>query len=104
LKLHKIKILGKDYKVTYVPKIENVNTIGTKDILMGQIAYTEGQIRIFGGLGYFDNLQTMLHEIVHGIAVALVVELDEKQTDLLATGLANVLIDNKMLRDNGKSS
>jgi len=104
MKPSKLKVLGKEYKVTYVPKIADVNTITPNDTLFGQIEYIPSSIRIFGGLGEYDNLQTILHEVIHAIGVALAIGIDERQTDLLATGMANVLIDNDMLKKNGKSS
>lgn len=105
MKLNSVKVLGKKYKITYVPKIENVNTIGT-DQCFGQIRYAEEDIRIFSGLKDFDRLQVLLHEIVHGISTALELGLDERQTDMVALGIANVLIDNKMisLNENKKTS
>jgi hypothetical protein len=99
LKPNKVRILGKDYKVSYIPKMADVNTTGTGDDLFGQIEYVPSKIRIFDGLGEFDRLQVLLHEIMHGVSVALQVGLDEKQIDLMATGLANTFLDNKMLKD-----
>jgi addiction module RelE/StbE family toxin len=103
MKLSKVKILGKDYKITYVPKMENVNT-ESSELLFGQIRYVDNDIRIFGGLKEFDRFQVLLHEVVHGISTSLALGLDERQIDLVALGMANVLIDNKMIKDkNGKS-
>lgn len=97
---NKIKILGKEYKIKYVPKLEDVNTMNSPaGVMFGQITYIDGQIRIFDGLQSYDKLQVTLHEIVHAINTSLQIGIKETQIDQLATGLTNVLVDNKMLKE-----
>lgn len=99
MRLNKVKVMGKEYKIKYIPKLEDVNTTGTKDVLFGQISYVNGEIRIFSDFQKFDELQILLHEIIHAINTGLQVGIKETQVDQIATGMANVLIDNKMLKE-----
>jgi hypothetical protein len=99
LKPNKIKILGREYKILYLPTIDKVNTTGSNDLLFGQIEYIEDTIRLYAGLKPFPALQVLFHEIIHGINVSMNAELKEKQIDSIALGIVNVLIDNKMLKE-----
>lgn len=97
LRPNKVKIIGKDYKVVYLSDMEKVNTTSS-EALLGQITYADSQIRVYDFAGTYDSTQLLWHEILHGISSQLNVGLEEKQIDLMATGVANVLIDNKMLK------
>lgn len=96
LKLSKIKILGKLYTIFYPKTQVEVNTTGNEP-LFGEISYVKEEIRIFGGLSEFDRFHVLLHEVIHGISKMLELRLNERAIDLLALGIANVLIDNKLI-------
>ena len=100
MRLNKVKILGKTYKITYHPTMESVNTTN-KEPLFGEFKFADESIRIFNKLKEFDRLQVLLLEITHGISTTLELNLDEHQVDMIALGFANVLIDNKLI-DLGK--
>ena len=100
MRLNKVKILGKTYKITYHPTMESVNTV-TEAPIFGEFKFAEESIRIYSGLKEFDRFQVLLHEITHGICTTLELNLDEHQIDMIALGFANVLIDNKLI-DLGK--
>ena len=63
----------------------------------GEINNLEGVIRIRSELHDTMKLQTLWHEIVHGICFHNRIKLNERDTDLLATALVTVLRDNKRL-------
>lgn len=100
MKLNKVKILGKTYKITYPPTMEAVNTVN-KEPMFGEFRFVEESIKVYNGLKEFDRLQVLLHEITHGISTTLELDLNEHQVDMIALGFANVLIDNKLI-DLGK--
>ena len=92
-----LRIMGKDYKVQHISRLDQVNTTGSGQAYYAQIDYPGANIRIFSDLSKFDYLHSILHEAMHGISVALNLELNENQVDLAALGVANLLLDNKML-------
>lgn len=91
-----VNILGVTYKIDYMANSSEVD-IHKRASLWGQIDFWTRTIRIYdNGRSDADVWQTLLHEILHGICESMHIKLedDEKTTDLLATGLADVFFRN----------
>ena len=93
--------MGKKYSIEYFDKPSEVDIYKRKS-LWGQIDYWTRTIRIYdNGRPIEDIIDTLLHEILHGIAEALHLELNEEkrhdELDLIAMAMADVLIRNNWL-------
>ena len=55
--------------------------------LNGHIMYDQATIKIDDGLSDQSTRLTIMHEIIHGVADAALVELDEKEVEILANVL-----------------
>ena len=97
-----VNILGIVYTSEYVAKPYEVD-IFKRDSLSGQLDYWTRTIRIFddGKRQHADTWQTIMHEVLHGLANALDLDsLDQndeekhKELDRLALGLVDVLMRN----------
>lgn len=62
--------------------------------LCGQIDYVAGVIKLADGLGPTRVRQTLMHEIVHGIANAACMYPSEDDVDRMASGLIAVFREN----------
>ena len=67
--------------------------------LNGHIMYDAALIKIDALLSYQSKRLTLMHEIVHGMADAVGVELDEKEVELMANILTATLDQNPILLD-----
>lgn len=88
----KIRIAGVDYDIKFEERLNN----GVR-LAYGHIDYDKATIRIDTDLSEQQGkCQTLLHEILHGIAkhFELEVEGDEDTIDKLAKGLYMVIADN----------
>jgi len=102
-----VNILGKTYKIEYVKKPSDVDIFKRKS-LWGQIDYWSRTIRIFddGNRTKEDIWETIIHEIIYGIATTLNLKLimtseetrAEETVELLGIGLVDTLIRNGWLR------
>ncbi len=100
-----IVILGRKYKITYHNNPANVDA-EKRSSLWGQIDYWTRRIRIYdNGRDKVDIFETILHEILHGLANDLNLKsLDsqdkEKHNDLdrLAVALTDTLFRNGFLK------
>jgi hypothetical protein len=105
MKPNKVNILGIEYKITYCDKPSDVD-IYEHHSLWGQIDLWSRTIRIYdNGRPIADIWQTMLHEIIHGIAAQLHIkglecdsETDEDAVDTLALALLDVFMRNGWLK------
>ena len=95
-----IDVLGIKYTVEYLEKPSDVD-IDKRTALWGQVDFWTRSIRIYDGAGSRpaeDMWCTILHEVIHAICEALKLkDIDEDNTQLLALGLLNVLVDNKWM-------
>ena len=96
----KVNILGIAYSIEYVDNPSDVD-INKRKSLWGQIDYWTRTIRIYddGVRPIEDTWQTILHEVLHGIASSLnlkVLEDDKghETIDLLALALTDVFFRN----------
>ncbi|MBE2200424.1 MAG: hypothetical protein IAE79_17550 [Anaerolinea sp.] len=100
LKPTKVNILGVTYTVEYVQNPAEVDIFRRKS-LWGQIDYWTRTIRIYdNGRPMEDLWQTLLHEILHGIAEAMHLNgLNEhhEELDIVALALTDVLFRNGWL-------
>lgn len=64
--------------------------------LTGRISFTNGDIDLHarGGEAPMRMAETFLHEAVHGISWDRAIGLDERQTDQVASGLFQLIVDN----------
>lgn len=79
----KIEILGLDYEVEFV------DGYSREEELRGRIIFTEGKIKIDSKLSDDQKKETLLHEILHGIAEGAGIEdrLNEKTIHVLSRTL-----------------
>jgi len=105
MKPDKVNILGIEYSITYVDKPSDVD-IYKRESLWGQIDFWTRTIRVYdSGQPLEDVWQTILHEVLHGIASALKLKSldwtdDQKHDDLdvLALAIADVLFRNDWMK------
>ena len=93
-----VKIFDVVYEIEYVEKPSDVD-IYKRQSLWGQIDYWTRTIRVYrNDRQDSDVMQTLWHEVIHGIAMALHIDDDvsdeDNIVDLLATGINNVVVDN----------
>lgn len=94
-----INILGVEYKVQYTDKPSDVD-IFKRESLWGQIDYWTRTIRVYNGEStpVQDLWHTIIHEVLHGIAVHLHINEkfndDDDLVDLVALALVDVLVRN----------
>lgn len=97
-----IYILGRNYKIEYVNNPAEVD-IFKRESLWGQIDYWTRTIRVYdNGRADFDVMETIIHEILHGIEVDLKLKCfkDDKgheELGILAVALSDVLVRNNWL-------
>ena len=89
-----VRIGGQEYAVVYEPVL-----VDDGKELCGQIRYMKGEIALSEGcdMGHDAACQTLLHEILHGIARLFNAEIEDEETviDMFAKGLYQVLQDNE---------
>jgi hypothetical protein len=85
-----VRILGGDYTVITEQRLNNGS-----HLLCGQIDYERHTIKIEPDVTDEQRKhQTLLHEIIHGIAHEMGFSLKEEKVDKLATGIYAVIKDN----------
>jgi hypothetical protein len=88
----KIRIIAIDYPVNLVERLRDEGEVQS---LSGNIRYAKPKICLDATMEPQPMYQTLWHEIVHGISSAMNLEIEEKDVDLIATGIVQVLRDNK---------
>ena len=98
-----VNILGIRYSIEYVDNPAEVDLYKRRS-LWGQIDYWTRTIRVYRNQRPVEDVwQTILHEVLHGLADALHIEnlsgkdADEDTIDLLAVALGDILIRNAWL-------
>jgi len=107
-KPNSVNILGINYTIQYVANPAEVDMY-KRESLWGQIDFWTRSIRIYdNGRSMEDILQTIFHEVIHGIVCDLHMKAfnsntDHEEIDLLALGLTDVLVRNGWicLEENG---
>ena len=93
MKPTRIRIQGIDYRVEYVKHKTDVDR-QHEQALLGEINYNDGVIRLAYRPLESAMEQTLLHEVIHGVAYYLGLSLDEDVVDRLSVGLYQVMRDN----------
>ena len=96
----RVRILGKPYKVEFVP-IEHIGLRDNEedpDPGMGRTSPERQEIFVRTGQPLESEQDTMLHEIIHAVDETLGLQMNEYQVTVLATGLLAALKDNPGLR------
>jgi hypothetical protein len=101
MKPTKVNILGVEYSITYHSNPAEVD-IYKRESLWGQIDYWTSTIRVYdNGSPTEVVFQALLHEVLHGIANALKLELNKPERhdelDLIALALTDILFRNGWL-------
>ena len=95
-----LKIIGKEYKVTYTKKGMPFKVSGKKHFryAMATNDNRTGKIHIQTG-GYCNDeiLTSLLHESFHVISARLSLDLTENQIDKMSIGVKAILMDNPKL-------
>lgn len=96
----KVIILGKEYSIKYVSNPAEVDMY-KRESLWGQIDYWTRTIRIYDNeTTDTDIVETIIHEVIHGLEEDLKLKCFKDKHDdlaLLAMGLADTLIRNKWI-------
>ena len=98
-----VNILGIPYSITYVDNPAEVD-LHKRQALWGEIDYWTRTIRIYdNGRPDEDVWETVMHEVIHGIASALnIASLEGKEheddVDVLALALTDVLFRNDWIK------
>jgi len=95
-----INIIGKVYSVIYVDNPSDVD-VHKRESLWGQIDYWTSTIRIYKSDRSNESImQTLMHEIIHGVASLLHMKLDaddmENEVDILASAITDTIIRNNL--------
>lgn len=101
MKPTELNILGIKYTVEYVDSPSDVDIHG-RETLFGQIDFWTRSIRVHdNGRDIEDIWQILIHEVLHGIAEALNLKLNDEEMhdelDSLATAIGDTLIRNNLL-------
>jgi len=92
-----VKILDTTYKILYVNNPCDVD-VHQREAYWGQIDYWTSTIRVYVKDRTKEDIwQTIWHEVMHGICEKFKMDkaLNEDQIDMIATGINNVMLDNK---------
>jgi hypothetical protein len=92
----KIRILGKPFKVEFVPKNHDGLKDGPDDDDpgMGRQDTNRQEIFVREGQPLESEQDTVLHEVIHSVEETLELEMTENQVTKLAIGLLAVIKDN----------
>jgi hypothetical protein len=97
-----VNILGTVYHIQYVDKPSDVD-IYKRESLWGQIDYWTCTIRVYdNGRPLTEVLETIMHEVLHGLAASLHLKAmsdcaNHDELDLIALGISDVLVRNEWL-------
>lgn len=102
MKPESVNILGIEYKITHVEKPSDVD-IYKRDSLWGQIDFWTRTIRIYAnGRPDEDVFQSLMHEVLHGVAESLKLDLRRNERhdelDILALALTDIFFRNGWLK------
>ena len=90
---------GIAYKVELVDRLKDVDIDGEAKELFGQISFHRRVIRLYADPNSDAFLETMLHEIVHGVCDASGITLTEEQIKPFSRCLYDTLSRNGLLAD-----
>jgi hypothetical protein len=81
-----LKIIGREYEVSYLEELKDV---------VGECDWDNLKIRIKTGQPPSLEIDTLLHEVVHAIDNAMQLNMNERQVYCMTTGLIATLKDNQ---------
>jgi hypothetical protein len=102
MKPETLNILGIPYKIRYVDKLTDVTKNNRTTSVIGEIDYVDKIISIYdNGRSTNDIWETIMHEVIHGIAESLHIkpltgEESEDYVDLLGLALNDFLFRNNL--------
>lgn len=94
MNIQKVKIMATEYEVVEVDQIDKYER------LLGQINYSEQTIKIDKGISEDLKMETLLHEILHGVLEKLGlndINDNEQKVQSIATTLYLVLKENNLI-------
>ena len=95
---NKINVMGNNYKITYTNRVTDTDPEERRS-LYGFIDHWKREIRIYAkDRTEFDKFQNLLHEVIHAISNEIHIDLDETETDLLATMILDTFTRNGFLK------
>ena len=102
MKPSEVIILGIKYKIEYVNNTSDVDPMKRR-ALWGHIDYWNRTIRIYDKERNTDDIwHTLIHEVLHGIADALKLKLNDEEMhdelDVLALAIMDVLFRNNWIK------
>jgi hypothetical protein len=104
-RLKKVNVMSTIYKVSYHKDMKKVNGDDTEGQLsLGIIDYIAREIRIFDNGNKEEVFKTLIHEIMHAIAVEMCISecwrpaVEERIIDGFAVGLADTLLRNGLIK------
>jgi hypothetical protein len=104
-RIKKVNVMSTIYKVSYHKDMKNVNGDDTEGQLsLGIIDYISREIRIFDNGNKEEVFKTLIHEIMHAIAVEMnmsdcwKIKDEERIIDGFAVGMADTLLRNGLIK------
>jgi len=104
MKPETLNILGIPYKIKYVDRLTDVTKNNRVTNVVGEIDYVDKTINIYdNGRSVEDIWETILHEVIHGIAETLYIkgltgEEKEESVSLLGLALNDFLFRNDLFK------
>jgi len=104
MKPESLNILGIPYKIRYCEKLTDVTGNSRITSVVGEIDHVDKIISVYdNGRSINDIWETILHEVIHGIAESLhikplVGEENEINVDLLGLALSDFLFRNDLIK------
>ena len=103
-KMKKLNVMSTIYKVSYHKDIKRVSGDDGEKITLGLIDYINREIRIFDNGNTEEIFKTLIHEIMHAVAVEMglsecwTTETEERIVDGFAVGMADTLLRNGLIK------
>ena len=94
-----IVIGGIPYHVEVVERMKDIDHDGEASEMFGQISFVQRSIRVYANPNPDAFMETLLHEVVHGVCDASGVNLSEEQIKPLSRCLYDTLKRNGFLVD-----
>lgn len=95
-----INISGTEYTVIEIDEAAKVLDDGAYRAAWGSINYFERKIRVYENQSESDKFATLIHEVVHGCAMAAAIDLSEEQVTVFSNILSDTLKRNDFVSEN----
>lgn len=91
--MRNIRIIGIDHELRFIDRLRDKEN---SNALLGHIIYSQPAIEIDSTCSKQVQYQTLWHEIIHGIASYMNIDLEEDAVDSISHGIVQVIRDNNL--------